>query len=538
MKNRNENMDQIFRDRLNDYESSSPDHLWEKIDARRSNRKKPLFKPWQFNLLGLGLLLSSLAIGWLVAGQHSKDVFNAFQLAQSQNEIAEVALVTDPSEPKDGHLAVASSPLEATAATWKGEDRAVLPTVVQDPSKKTRTSFNTTTDLTTANPTKVEPRGNNRTQLTAANIISGGADLVLTATKSSKVEQKESDDLIEGNTVIPTGPPVVDEAILPDSERHSARVMLTTTEAELLPKGEGESSPPLPANLERPAFHRLEALYLPKQNRLSEVIRQPDESLLKFKPRGCYSFKGSRTSYNIFLDVFYSLDRPIRSMSAKNAEYLDYLEARQATETAFHSNSTGLRVSMVSQEGFALRSGLVYSQITEVFDYKNENEVRIFVSVEYEIDPFSGDTLSSREVITREEGTRLKTTYNKYRMLDIPLILGYEWYFKRFSLDVNAGVYFNVLFKQKGDILSPDTYPNLAPVSISSDNPNAQPVFLDKLGVSVYGSLGLNYNLNQDLQLLIEPNFRYQVKSITLDDYILDQRYVIPGLLVGVRFRI
>jgi len=320
-------------------------------------------------------------------------------------------------------------------------------------------------------------------------------------------------------------------------------VILTNNEATITPIQEGikvvnDEKTAEATSAQEATFNRLEALYLPKQNDWSEIIRQPHKSLLDFKPRGCYSFKGNRTSYNLFVDVFYSLDKAIRSLSAKNTEYLDYLEAREETESAFHSNSAGVRISMVSQEGFALRSGLVYSQITEEFDYKNENEVRIRVRVEYEIDPFSGDTLNSREVVIREEGIRLKTSYNKYRMLDIPLILGYEWYFKKFSFDINAGVYFNVLFKQKGDILSPDTYPNLSPVSISSNNPNAQPAFLDKLGFSVYGSLGFNYNLNQDVQLLMEPNFRYQVKSITLEEYILDQRYIIPGLLIGIRFRI
>ncbi|MEM8909712.1 MAG: hypothetical protein AAGD05_17825, partial [Bacteroidota bacterium] len=182
------------------------------------------------------------------------------------------------------------------------------------------------------------------------------------------------------------------------------------------------------------------------------------------------------------------------------------------------------------------RSGLVYSQITEVFEFADEDAISVTTTIEYTIDPINGDTISRNEVTTVQPGQRVKTTYNKYRMLDIPIILGYEWYFKKFSLDVNAGAYFNMLFRQKGDILAPGTEPE--PVSISSKNSNAYPAFRDRLGVSLYGSIGFNYNLNQDVQLLLEPNFRYQLKSITIEDYQLDQKYLNVGLLVGVRFRL
>ena len=71
-----------------------------------------------------------------------------------------------------------------------------------------------------------------------------------------------------------------------------------------------------------------------------------------------------------------------------------------------------------------------------------------------------------------------------------------------------------------------------------SNDPDAFPAFRNNVGMSFYGSIGLNYHLTRDIQLLIEPEFRYFKNPFSRSDYILDQRYFTMGALVGLRMKL
>ena len=88
------------------------------------------------------------------------------------------------------------------------------------------------------------------------------------------------------------------------------------------------------------------------------------------------------------------------------------------------------------------------------------------------------------------------------------------------------------VFEQNGDFLSPV---DNQPVNFSSSNPNAYPAFKDKLDLGWYGSVGIHYKIKPRLQLIVEPHFKLYPKSITQDNYILDQKYLTTGVFFGIR---
>jgi hypothetical protein len=245
-----------------------------------------------------------------------------------------------------------------------------------------------------------------------------------------------------------------------------------------------------------------------------------EEGLFKNDPE-CAKF--SKGQIRIFAEILASPDFTFRQLDPKNPSDLEYAEFRAQTESPEYNFSTGLRFSAVSGFGLALRSGVNYSQISEKFEYINETEEVTTIIRDMNGNPI--DTIV-------EMGTRYKTTYNKYRTLDIPILLGYEINYKKFTFALNGGAYLNLVFEQKGDFLSPLDY---QPVNFSSNNPNAFPAFKDRLDIGWYGSLGIHYRITPRLQLLVEPHFKLYPKSFTQDNYIVDQKYFTTGVFFGIR---
>lgn len=256
---------------------------------------------------------------------------------------------------------------------------------------------------------------------------------------------------------------------------------------------------------------------LEQQYTLGDKLRITDTECAKFGPK-----KGQ-----VFIDFILSPDIALREMSPKNAEYNDYVWAREASEKSVFAYSAAVRMSVVSGMGFVMRSGISYSQINEKFEHIDENYERIEI---IKITNSLGEVIGMDTVT--EYGTRIRTTHNRLQTLDLPLIVGYELYYEKFAFSINAGPYFNLSFRQKGSFLSPS---DLQPISFSSNDPNGIKAFKKQLGLGWYGSLGFKYSLDKKLSLLIEPYFKIYPESFTNENFAVRQRYFTTGLSLGIR---
>ena len=143
-------------------------------------------------------------------------------------------------------------------------------------------------------------------------------------------------------------------------------------------------------------------------------------------------------------DLYFSPDVAFRKLDSKGTDYDLYAANRKATESQILSYSAGARFSIVSNYGLALRTGFVYSQINEVFDYQSESETRTTF-----VETFDNDGNLIRTDTIFETGSLYKKTYNRYRMVDVPILLGYELNFKKFTLALNSGIYANISSRAK-----------------------------------------------------------------------------------------
>ncbi|MCB0572716.1 MAG: hypothetical protein KDC66_23270 [Phaeodactylibacter sp.] len=269
-----------------------------------------------------------------------------------------------------------------------------------------------------------------------------------------------------------------------------------------------------------PAVATLMEQHSSKQPGILKGIFSPEPKCAEFG-NGYWSF---------YFDALASPDLSIRQMSPRNPEYEEYVQSRRETESNMYAFSGALRLSMVSDKGLAVRTGVNYSQINEKFTYYSGSEEIIKYINRYDQD---GTVIGTDTVI--EVGARHKITHNQYRMLDIPFLVGYEINKGKLDISLNGGAYLNLLFRQKGDFLSPQ---DMRPVSFDSGDPDAYPAFKQAVGLGWYGSLGLAYRLKPRVQLILEPHIKAFPKSVTQEQFAVSQHYLTTGLFIGLRHQL
>jgi hypothetical protein len=178
----------------------------------------------------------------------------------------------------------------------------------------------------------------------------------------------------------------------------------------------------------------------------------------------------------------------------------------------------------LTEFGWAIRTGLVYSQINEILETQYTEIVTTFDA--------------NGNVVGTIEGTRDVNIRNKYKMIDIPIVFGYEVSMRKFDLNVNGGVYMNLKSMQSGAFFSPIEDRVIYFTEGHTDNYD---IFKSNIGLSIFMGLGFNFdltnsfNLDKKIQLIIEPHTRFYPKSFAIENYILNQKYFSTGVMIGLR---
>lgn len=241
---------------------------------------------------------------------------------------------------------------------------------------------------------------------------------------------------------------------------------------------------------------------------------------------GCADFTGNKLRF--YFDAMAAPGLAVRSLDPRGSAYAAYANSRAETESPQFTYSATLRLSAVMNSGFAVRTGINYSEIKERFKHTIDNEVRTIITNIYD-----QNGVITRTDTTIETNSRQVVANNSYRTLDIPLLIGFERSIKNVTLSLNGGAYLNVMFKPQGEFLSPD---DNRPIGFSNDaHSETYPAFREDLGIGWYGSFGVQYKISPRLQLMVEPHVRMYPQSFTREDFMVDQKYLTAGVFVGVR---
>lgn len=473
--------DQIFREKLGDYASDAPMHLWDRIDQKRSTRRRAglLFRRnWGAAILVL-FMLGTAAYLWNEQGETEGEIVQNDVLNNEKNteEVAEIQPVKKESEiDVNVNSQFENSSKESSVKNSILENKTKIktekPSLIKETNREIQSEINQTI-----------------------------------AKKSTLLNPENEIKKINEPTVI-------------ESKEQTPKIQETTKIA--LQRNTD-------TDLNRLAFSDILIDY----EKSSFEIPEPDirgyKKFLKRKgdpKKGCPRIEKGK-KFNVYLDALIGPDYALQNLRTKTPDAINYLRARELTESYRFAMSSGLRLSMLNRNGLALRTGFLYQQIAEKFDYYNGNEQHITITT---IQNQDGTVTRDTSI---EFGERFITTFNRFHVVDIPLQVGYEVHYGKWAYGVNAGVNFNILFRKKGDFLSPD----LRPQTFTSGDPGAYPAFRKNLGLSFTGSINLNYELTDNLRILIEPHFKYFRNSFSKSEYVLDQQYFSVGLFTGVRMK-
>ena len=249
----------------------------------------------------------------------------------------------------------------------------------------------------------------------------------------------------------------------------------------------------------------------------------------------CPTIESNAAGNKMYWEVYAGPDHAFDSYkSYGDTASTNYLEKRKASTKFASAFSAGVRYTKVFNNGTSVRAGVNYTQVNEKFLYFNPNEIKyVTVITTRVVIRAPGDTIYINDTLQyQQSGSRIKTTYNRYRNIDIPLVIGYELGNGRIHANINAGVIINIYSWYKGDVLD-SLY---QPVSITTGKGNTVYQFKNNIGVGFLGSLSVYYKITDKLHLVLEPYFRYNLSPMSKDNLNLQQKYHIAGLHAGLRF--
>lgn len=235
---------------------------------------------------------------------------------------------------------------------------------------------------------------------------------------------------------------------------------------------------------------------------------------------GCPSIEKNAAGNKTYVEIYGGPDYAFKNLSdTGNSVYLQKRKESTKFSSAF---SVGMRYTKVFSNGVSIRTGINYSQINEKFIYSEGNIIQVVYIINA-----NGDTIGSYT----NTGSRYKTTHNKFRTIDVPLVLGYEMGNGKLHTNINAGVIVNAYSWQKGEVLDA----NLRPVNITTGKSTSPYQFKTNIGVGFIGSVSFYYKLNEKLHLLAEPYFRYNLTAASKEELTFKQKYNTAGLRLGLR---
>jgi len=247
------------------------------------------------------------------------------------------------------------------------------------------------------------------------------------------------------------------------------------------------------------------------------------------------------TSYpvrkNKNVELLFSHNYVDQNLLAKSEEYTAYANQRKGTEKTLYSFSTGIRLGYDINDSWGVQTGISYSAMRQRFQYidpeSNQTREITIKDYVYKDGKIIDSTINKQTVIIPGENKISKT--NTITTWDIPVIGSYTIMDnKKWGLSATAGAYVNIQTSSEGKIFAAD---NTNFINLADDNEGTQTVYKTQMGISPSASLRLSYHITSRLDIIAEPNARFQLQSITKSDYPLHQRFNVYGLQTSVRYK-
>jgi hypothetical protein len=247
----------------------------------------------------------------------------------------------------------------------------------------------------------------------------------------------------------------------------------------------------------------------------------------------CPSDKGRNTDW--YIEGYLSPDFAFSSVSSNTASQ-QYMMRKDSSESMNPGFTAGLRLAKPITDNIWVKTGLQFTQMNQKYVYRTENEEKITTVVTRRtiINPDGTTTVVTDTSQVREIGFKNNTVVNRFRSLDIPVMVGYQFGTKEDDLRVgiNAGVIVNLSSWYEGVMLDS----TMATVPITKGNSNM--IYKSRVGLGLYGGVSISKKLSDDMQVFAEPYFRYNLSNMTTPNAPYNQKFSLGGISLGVRINL
>jgi hypothetical protein len=469
--------DDFVKDKLKSYDSGAPMHVWERIREKDKSDKKGFFFFRRYWLTGIALFaITGIAYLTWNAVSKSKAVSNY----STQNEKLKIQ------QENKNQTSTEINKIQKEQNANPGTEKEKI---------------GTASNIPTENQLQTENKNSNLTSVNTSTAVIKKSDLKYRNKFNQTVFNKGFVNKQSSNALISKDK--YSDLVVPSSKSEDKEWALNFTD---------------------PAAFKF-------SNRNFKIgnVPQPNN-----KP-SCPTISGPRRN-DLYIEVYGSPDYTLRSFSNTSA-FNGYIAQRKTTENNRNGFSAGVLIAKNINEKALLKAGLNYSQINERLKVINENEKQLTQIITIRtIIRAPGDTLYIRDTTYFEQsGTRYRTFYNRYRFIDLPILFSYEFGNPDIlSFSINAGPVINITSFYKGSIL--DTTYN--PVKITTAKGNAANNWRHNIGLGFMGSIAMYKRMNERLQIFAEPYFRYNLKPVTQNSNVVNQRYFISGMKLGLRYNL
>ncbi len=520
----NSPFDDHIKKRFDKYEPEVPSHVWENVMAGKEKRRPAGFL---FSLAG-NRLLSILVIVALSAGGalliHTINKNNSNKINLPLGESAATSTNTNKKDQNNNTLnssntSISDEPTSNTNSGTANQENNI--------GERINSNTNTTVVVPAAGENNlagaVQPKEN---RTIAAINKNDNTDKDLSKASSGQPTTKKNKTRLVPTTADSNDNPEITGQLTAKnrkSNRSNSKSKITTSNPGTETTDENNiatKSTAAVANNNKAIL--LENYYLNVSNTqpaktFSFSVKSPGLSGLNIP---CPSGEKNTAGNKRYFEIYGGPDYVFRTFNdTGNSAYLKKRKESTSFSSAF---SFGMRYTKVFNNAMSFRTGINYSQVNERFKYEQGHLVQMVHIIDN-----NGDTTGSYATT----GTRYKTTHNKYRTLDIPLILGYEMGNGRLHTNINAGLVVNVYSWQKGDVLD-NAY---QPVNITTGKTSSPYQFKTNIGIGFMGGVSFYYKLTGRLHVLAEPYIRYNLSAANKSEITLKQKYTTAGLRLGLR---
>jgi hypothetical protein len=240
---------------------------------------------------------------------------------------------------------------------------------------------------------------------------------------------------------------------------------------------------------------------------------------------------GSSSGLSFMIGVHGGASYPFRSMTSTETGN-ELMMLRDTTEQSLVSGNYGIDLMMRHKSGFEFRTGVQSMTMLEKLDLRRTvTDTRTETGIiAISINPMGDTVYISGDVPITTTTTERKRYYNKYRFVEIPVIIGYSAEIKNWRVGGEVGVIPGFLTKTEGKILDA----NAEFSDLDGSNPA---VSGSNFSLGYYFGANVAHLYESGVELGFHPHVRFSPTDLSAADYPVRTRYLMVGMDISVRYR-